>query len=374
MSSGDFIDRLAQRLADDPQGAWRDWGDGKISDEHMKAAQHKLTGRKIATSNRRKYAKKREPLLDLKPAPTWSVDRAVQDAGGGIHIEEPGQGPIFYQHTVLCQTSLPYKNPGDEVFEWERRNGFVHLRVEARKALHPRTQEWVRLGLPWGPKPRLILTYLNTLAIEQKSPDIEVDLTFRAFLTRIGYKGQGYDYRTMKDQLGRLSASDLAIGVPTGPDSAQTFYGRVVKHFDLWVQKDADQRLLWPSVVSLSTDYYETLVQHAVPLPMDALARLKDSALQLDIYSWLAQRLHRVHPLKPDFIPWTALYEQFGQGYRDLRFYRRDFLKHLKAVHAVYPAARIEADTGGLTLYQSAPPIAKTTYQLIKHAKLKSVR
>lgn len=370
----DNIKKLAKRLTDDPQSVWKEWGEGKLAEIDIEAAQKFMTSQKISKTLRRKYERKREPLLKLMPKAGWSKERAVQDAGGGIHVEEAGQGAIFYQHTVLCQTSLPYKNPGDDIFEWERRNGFIHMRVEARKALDPETSEWIRLGLPWGAKPRLILAYLNTHAIEQKSPDIEIDQTFRAFLTRIGYKAQGYDYKTMKEQLGRLSVSDLSIGVPTSENSAQTFYGRVVKHFDLWVQKNADQRLLWPSTVSLSTDYFETLLNHAVPLPSEALGALKDSAVRLDIYSWLAQRLHRVHPLKPDFVPWTVLHEQFGQGYNRLRDFRTQFLKHLKAVHDVYPAAKIEADTGGLNLYHSPTPIPKTTYQVIKHAKLKAVR
>lgn len=366
----EFIKQLAKRLDEDPSGVYRDVADGKISEEHLDAAYKAGQGERIGAAVRKKQQRKRAPILKLVPKPSWTPEKAVQDADGGIHVQDPGKGAIFYQHTVLCQTSLPYKNPGDDVYEWERQNGFIHLRVEARKALDPSTKQWFRLGLPWGAKPRLIMTYLNTHAIEQQSPDIEIDHTFRAFLTKIGYKAQGYDYRTMKEQLGRLSASDLSIGVPTGEDSAHMFYGRVVKHFDLWTQRDQDQRMLWPSMVSLSQDYFQTLVEHAVPLPLEALASLKDNPVRLDIYSWLVQRLHRIHPNKPDFIPWTALYEQFGSGYKRLRKFREEFLKHLKAVHEVYPGAKLDADTGGLTLYRSPPPIAKTAIQVIKHRPL----
>jgi hypothetical protein len=34
-----------------------------------------------------------------------------------------------------------------------------------------------------------------------------------------------------------------------------------------------------------------------------ALATLAHTALGLDIYCWLAQRLHRIDPRKPAFIP-----------------------------------------------------------------------
>jgi hypothetical protein len=71
--------------------------------------------------------------------------------------------------------------------------------------------------------------------------------------------------------------------------------------------------VLWPSTVEFSLRYFESLVQHAVPLDEEAVARLSHSAMALDVYTWLAQRLHRVNPAKPAFVPWVSLWEQFGQ-------------------------------------------------------------
>jgi hypothetical protein len=45
--------------------------------------------------------------------------------------------------------------------------------------------------------------------------------------------------------------------------------------------------------------------------------------MALDVYTWLAQRLHRVSPAKPAFVPWVSLWEQFGQGYERIRDFRR---------------------------------------------------
>jgi hypothetical protein len=56
-----------------------------------------------------------------------------------------------FQHTVFCQTSLPYRDPGDDVREWQREQGMVSLLVEAGQVRHPRTQQWIKVGLPWGP-------------------------------------------------------------------------------------------------------------------------------------------------------------------------------------------------------------------------------
>ena len=45
-------------------------------------------------------------------------------------------------------------------------------------------------------------------------------------------------------------------------------------------------------------------MEHAVPLNEAAVARLSHSAMGLDIYVWLAQRLHRIAPGSPAFVPW----------------------------------------------------------------------
>jgi len=41
--------------------------------------------------------------------------------------------------------------------------------------MHPEKRQLVQVGLPYGPKPRLILAHLNAEAIRQQSPEIEVE-------------------------------------------------------------------------------------------------------------------------------------------------------------------------------------------------------
>jgi hypothetical protein len=114
---------------------------------------------------------------------------------------------------------------------------------------------------------------------------------------------------------------------------------------------------LWPSTVRLSLDYFESLQRHAVPLDERAVAALSHSAVGLDIYAWLAQRLHRVDPSKPAFIPWSALKEQFGHQYGRMDNFKRVFRQTLGMVLTQYRAARIELDGRGITLRNSSPPI-----------------
>ena len=71
---------------------------------------------------------------------------------------------------------------------------------------------------------------------------------------------------------------------------------------------------------------------------------------------------------------WTALHEQFGQGYAEVRQFRAFFLKMLKQVKAAYPDATIEADAKGMWLWQSPPPVKKRLVSLAGGVALDSAQ
>jgi hypothetical protein len=222
--------------------------------------------------------------------------------------------------------------------------------------MHPDQGRFVPVGLPFGPKARLILMHINQRALLAKSPEIEIQSSLTAFVRRLKLDSHGRNMRTVKDQLSRLSASSVRLGV-VRDGHALTVNSQIVTAFDIWFPKDDRQRVLWPSTVRLSLDYYESLKLHAVPLDEVDLGALSHSALALDIYAWLAQRLHRVPAGKPAFIPWPALHAQFGGHYDRLRDFRRVFKIALKQVTALYRAARIDVDGRGAALWNSPPPV-----------------
>ena len=82
------------------------------------------------------------------------------------------------------------------------------------KPKNPNTGKWVQLGLPFGPKPRLILAHLNAQAIKTGSPMIEVEDSLTAFSKRIlGRNPTGPEIRAFKDHLGRLFAATIRMAV-----------------------------------------------------------------------------------------------------------------------------------------------------------------
>lgn len=290
------------------------------------------------------------------PKPQTLIQRRLIETSG-LLTDAPEE--IAYQHSILCQTGLPYRNPGDGVREWQREQGNASLMVEAGQAKDMESGQWVKLGLPWGPKARLILMHLNSEAIRTKSPEVDVGDSLTAFVKRIGLTTDGRTIRSIKDQVGALSAAMIRMAF-AGPQGAFQIDAKVVSGFNLWFPKDVRQRVLWPSFVHLSGEYFGSLQAHAVPLDERAIAALSHSAMALDVYAWLAHRLHRIPKPHRQFIPWPVVKEQFGPDFDRLRKFREKFMEALRQVHAVYPAAKIEVTDQGLFLYTSPPPVVKT--------------
>jgi hypothetical protein len=298
---------------------------------------------------------------DTKLPKLTLVQKRAINASVEISLSPPED--IAYQHTVFCQTCLPYRNPGDDVRVWERRQGQVLLRVEAGSALNPETDQFEPLGLPFGPKSRLILSHLNSEALKKSSPVVEVEGSFTGFVKRVAdpiKQGRsdpnGRELKVFKTQLSALAASTIRLGVKQ-EQRAITIKSDIIQAFDLWFPKDDRQRVLWPSVIQLSEEYFNSLAKHAVPLDERALFALAHSAMALDVYTWLAQRLHRIPANRPQFISWAALKAQFGEGYSELKFFRRVFMQTLRLVYSQYQTAQIEINGKGMTLFHSLPPV-----------------
>ncbi|MGF8753186.1 replication protein RepA, partial [Klebsiella pneumoniae] len=175
------------------------------------------------------------------------------------------------------------------------------------------------------------------------------------FLRLMGMELQGARHRTLRIQMQALAACRLQLGF-----KGRTYNGQPVEQFDAWLKDgDTKQLTLWPGTLTLSEGYYNGLIESAVPLDNRALHVLKGSALALDIYAWLAHRLHRIEG-RPVMLYWMKLREQFAQEYSGKnadKDFKRAFMPALKQVLSVYPAAKVDQVKGGLLLYSSPPPI-----------------
>lgn len=263
-----------------------------------------------------------------------------------------------FQHSVLCQAFLPYRDPGDETRLWDYRQGRARLLLKAGEVFDPKTSGWEQVGLPYGARARLILAHINTQAVRSQNAVVDIENSLSAFVRKLGLYREGKTIAMIKEQLRRLAASNISLAFEASPQQVIQTRFDIIKTFDLWFPKDERQKVLWTSTIQLSDDYFHSLLEHAVPLDERALAALAHNALAIDIYTWLAQRLHRVE--QQDFISWQNLKEQFGGGYDRMDKFKSVFRDTLKKTLLQYPEAKVEeVPNKGFYLRNSPPPILK---------------
>lgn len=305
------------------------------------------------------------PAAEPKPSistPRESIAPTLLNAAATIGTEPPSGSDIAYLHAILCQVGLP-RGPkavaGRQVFE--RMCGGAALRVTAGALWDG--QQLVQQPIPYGANPRLVLAFLNTQAVKTRSPIIPVGDSVAEFLRMLGKEssgGKNGSLTSFKKQIQALAACHMTLGF-NAAGRAYTYNGQPVKQFEAWIQpRDENQRPLWPGVVTFSDDYYKSLIEHAVPQDVRAMYALKGSALAMDVYAMLAERLHRISG-RPITLHWKSLREQFGQEYTGIeadKDFKKEFLSSLKKVLVVYPTAKVVPVKGGLLLHASPPPIA----------------
>lgn len=311
----------------------------------------------------------------LKP-PSAIERRLIEAAAQGEDERE-----VLYQHSVLCQTCLPFRDPGNDVRVWDRKDRSSHLRIKAGE-LMDRNDCLVEQGLPFGPKARVIVMHINQRFILTMNPMIEMGESFTDFVCNVLCMDPGgRNLRVVKEQRNRLAAADITLGrASKDGEPPTTEKVRIARWMQLWGYKEG-QRTFWPDRMELSLDYCKELADHAVPLDAGHIRALSHSCLALDIYAWLAQRLHRIPVDKPVQVSWAALWWQFGQGYdpEAMFKFRQVFRVALKQVLTQYKTAKIEDDkagparkhflngkpvwreepVSGLKLLHSPPPIRK---------------
>jgi hypothetical protein len=265
---------------------------------------------------------------------------------------------IWYLHSVFCQCFLPYKDPKTDT--WERRNGDFSITLISGHVRDPRSDTLTRrVGLPFGPKPRLFQSYICMQAVKNQSAIIPIEGTMTEMMHILGLGtsgGQHGTIRSFKEQITRFSAANFSI---IGP-GAKGVYSHVkttpIRRFDVFFPTDPNQGTLWPNEIHLTTDFYESLKDHAIPFDFRALKPIQAVARSIDVYLWLTQRLPRL--ARPLLLRWPTLHEMFG-GELAIKAFRHRFPQYLRAASLSYPTAKIEAQAEGFLFKPSPPPVPR---------------
>ena len=290
-----------------------------------------------------------------KAGPVTKKALKLINAGAVIADQPPSGEDMAFTHSILCQVGLPRSEV--DGFHFLRHSGNAWVSVQA--GLLDEGQGPVLQSVPYGPMPRLALAWVSTYAMRNKTREIPIGDSAADFLRLMGMGDtQGARYATLREQMHALAACRLQFGL-----KGRTFNSHPVEQFDAWQTNETKKatRPLWPGVMLLSQTYFDSLMDSAVPLDNRALHALKGSALALDVYAWLAHRLHRIEG-RPTILHWKSLRDQFAQEYQGKnpdKDFKDAFLPQLKNVLTVYPKANVKQVTGGLMLMHSPPPIPK---------------
>jgi hypothetical protein len=256
----------------------------------------------------------------------------------------------YHVHSVLALCGLPYRRPADDATDYIREYGRNSLVVQSGYLKDPVSGKMVRQGLPYGPKARLLMLHICTMAIRQNSADIEIADSMSAFIRDLGFQVTGGEKGTInlfKEQLHRLAAARMQIGLWNGERST-TINSQPIEAFDIWLPRDPEQKMLWSTKIHLDQKFYSSLKEHALPVDIRAIRSFANSAKQIDIILWLGYRLRTVK--RSYEIKWSLLHDQFGSSVGRIRRFKEDFREDLKAIMEVFPKLPVKLAETGLLL------------------------
>ena len=270
-----------------------------------------------------------------------------------------------YMHVSMCQLGLPRSLKsvkGKDTFE--RQCGHCSIRIQAGALWDG--HQWVQQPIPYGPIPRLLLAIINRIAVTERTKIIELGSSWTKILRILGKGeptgGNNGNLTKLKKEMLALLACEFKLGFIRNGQPI-TFDNKPIKEYGLWyTEQSASLEEITPSTIVLSDEYYSALIDDraAIPFDMRAVVGLSHSALAIDIYLMLTERLHRL--AKSQTLTWRLLKGQFGQEYIGVhsdRTFKRKFITAFKAVKMAYPECKSELKPHGLELVPSPPPIPK---------------
>jgi Plasmid encoded RepA protein len=290
----------------------------------------------------------REGIEEARRQAITKHERMVIEAAYQVLSDESEK--IGFTYSGFALTSLPHK-PQPELV-WRREGHNLTMLVESGRG-----RDGKPLGLPYGSYARFILLFLQSEAIRTQSREVELGRSMRVWLGTMGLSIGGTTYRMVNEQARKISGCTLTFFADKAGAQIKSKGGFVKTEITMSTVINADQPTLWQDRVLLDEDFYRALREHPVPVSDTALRAIGPRSMVIDVYIWLAYRLHA---LKKDMeISWVTLHSQFGAGFSRLRRFRAHFIDCLALAVAAYPDARVEITEKGVILRPSRPAIAR---------------
>lgn len=285
------------------------------------------------------------------------IDRRVVEAAAAYLASEDVE--VGFLYSGWAQAALPHKRLPDNT-PWQVTTERVTLIVQPGLRAVPEGEP-VSVGVPYGSRARLILLYLQSEALRTNSREIELGRSLHAWLRRLEIPIGGKSMRDVRDQAERLSRCRMTFTIRQG--SRTGLVNQNLLDTSMFVEDDNAQGCFFIETATLSELFFQQLRTHPVPIEETAVRQIANNSMALDVYCWLAYRLHVL--TEPTPISWRALHQQFGRGVKRLDHFKDQFKDTLALATAVYPDADVELHERGITLRPSRPPVAPSSPRVV---------
>ena len=280
------------------------------------------------------------------------LERPVVEAASQYMADE--EGGIGFLYSGWCQAALPHKRLPDGQI-WQVKSDRITLAVEPGLRPGP-TGNLEPGGVPFGSRARLIMLYLQSSALKTNCREVELGRSLRHWLERMGIPQGGKSQRDVREQADRIARCRFTFHAQQ-PSGRVGLVNQNIMDAAMFVPSDdaGASGALFVETARLSEVFFDLLKRHPVPVEDAAIRAISNNSQALDIYAWLAYRLHALN--KPTTVSWAALKIQFGTGVGRMDNFKPRFLDNLHLALAVYRSAKVEVEASGLLLRQSLPPV-----------------
>jgi Plasmid encoded RepA protein len=280
------------------------------------------------------------------------LDRQVVEAAAAYMADEDAGTGFLY--SGWCQAALPHRKLPDAE-GWAVQSERIALIVQPGMRLNS-TGKPEPIGVPYGSRARLILLYLQSEALRTGSREVELGKSLRTWLGKMGIPAGGKSIAGVRDQAERISRCSLSFNIRSGRLHGLVNQTIMEKAIFLEQPEPDGQGSLFAETARLSEAFFAQLQRHPVPIEEAAIRAINNNSMALDIYAWLAYRLHVLSA--PKHVTWKALRPQFGGGVARDDHFKEVVLANLKLALAVYRDAKVKVEDAGLMLYPSRPPVS----------------
>lgn len=249
-----------------------------------------------------------------------------------------------YAPSVMSKLSfLPQSKPDSPSVR--KTNGNSSITVSASNG------EWA-----YGAAPRMFLIYIRSLIkngsdrVNEEHHIVYLDDTYNSFCNSVGIKYSGSNKDNVMKMVENLATTSIVLkNWSTDGFIAHSFF--VANTVALNYGTDENKK----SFIEFSPEMWALLTENCVPLNPSIVRQLRNDALALDVYQWLAFRAHAMrHETR---VTWEALLMQFKYDGYPMREFRRKFKRALEKIQLAWPELKVEITETGVIVRPSLPSI-----------------